>query len=231
MSKATKKILSFYKEHSKPIKHSLLFIGFVVVLVSLFICIINISLINNTKKQVYTLGQLENIDTEYDCILVLGCGIRADGSPTPRLNDRLTVALEAYNAGHSKVLFVTGDSEEDDYMETQAMKSFLMENGVTEDSIICDGYGLSTYESIWRAKNVYGFKNIVIVTQEYHLYRSLYIANKMGLNAIGINADLRKYSSQFKDNLRESLARVKDVIYTQMMPSPKFVEAWEELYE
>ena len=231
MSNVTKKISSFLRKQSRPIKELLIFIGFVVVLVSLFVCILNVSMINNTEKQIYNIDELNAIDSEYDCILVLGCGIRPDGSPTPRLKDRLTVALNTFNGGYSKLLFVTGDSKETDYMETESMKRFLIKNGVNEDNIICDGYGLSTYESIWRAKNIYGFKKILIVTQEYHLYRSLYIANKMGLTAIGINADLRTYSSQFKDNLRESLARIKDMIYTQMMPLPEFIEVWEEHYE
>lgn len=214
------------KLNSKPITKCLLFVGYLVTLGLIFLCIINVSIINNTRSYICDVSETLP-ENEYDCILVLGCGVRADGSPTPRLEDRLIVALDAYNKGHSGIIFLTGDSEEGDYTETVTMKNYLIENGVDEANIVCDGYGLSTYESIWRAKNVYGFDNILIVTQKYHLHRALYIAEKMNLSAIGFNADLRKYSSQLKDDLRESLARFKDMIYSQVMPIPKYTEKWE----
>lgn len=209
----------------------IIFVAYLVALVSLFVCIINIAIINNTNSSIYSIEECSSIIDEYDCILVLGCGIKEDGTPTPRLNDRLNASLEAYNSGLSKLILVSGDSENPDYCETISMKNFLIANGVDETKIISDGYGLSTYESIWRAKNLYGFEKILIVTQKYHLYRSLYIADKMGMEAIGISADIQQYSSQFKYDIREALARFKDMIFAEMLPLPNYTDIWEGSYE
>ena len=106
------------------------------------------------------------------------------------------------------------------------MKKFLLDKEISEEDIICDGYGLSTYESIWRAKNVYGYNKILIVSQKYHLYRAIYIANELGMTAYGIDGALTTYGKQPLYNLREYLARLKDVFYTEMRHNPKYIEKW-----
>jgi vancomycin permeability regulator SanA len=103
--------------------------------------------------------------------------------------------------------------------------------GVAEESIICDGYGLSTYESIWRAKNVYGYKRILIISQKYHLYRAIYIAQELGLEAYGLDAALQGYAKQPIYNLREYLARIKDMIYAELCPTPQYTQRWENFNE
>lgn len=217
---------AFLKNHTQHIKKSLAFIGFVCALTVLSVCILNISIVAKTDSHIYDIENIESLSGEYDCILVLGAGVRADGSPTPMLDDRLMTAIEAYKEGKSAVLFVSGDSEYEDYRETDTMKTVLLENGVPEENIICDGYGLSTYESMWRIKNVYGYEKVLVVTQRYHLHRALYIADKMGVEADGLDASLRSYGKQIIYSLREYIARTKDFYFTLTLPSPKYTEKW-----
>lgn len=222
---------NIFVKHKNGILKTLIIMGFLVALVFLFVLIVNINMVAMTKSNIYTLDEINQISNDYDCILILGCGITADGTPTPRLRDRVMAGLEAYNYGCSEIIFVTGDSKDSDYTETVTMKNTLIENAVNNENIICDGYGLSTYESIWRAKNVYGYNKILIVSQKYHLYRAIYIAEQLGLEAVGIDAALDTYSKQPYYSFREYLARVKDMIYSELQPLPKYTDKWEEIYE
>jgi vancomycin permeability regulator SanA len=97
-----------------------------------------------------------------------------------------------------------------DYNEVGVMKSLATELGVPSEDIFLDHEGYSTYESLYRAKYVFGAEKIVIITQEYHLHRALYIARELGLTAVGVSADLRPYRLQGRYNAREHLARFKD---------------------
>ena len=90
------------------------------------------------------------------------------------------------------------------------MKAYAIQNGVSEEDILTDGEGYSTYESVSRAKELYGIHKLVIVTQKYHLYRALYIANDMDMTALGADAALYTYAGQWYREIREMLARIKD---------------------
>lgn len=223
-----KNMLTKYKQ---PIFKSLVFIGYLVALIFLFTLIINISIVAQTKDRIYSVEELDLIDEKYDCILILGAGIRADGSASPMLRDRLLAGIEAHKHIESIPIFLSGDSENSDYCETVTMKSFLLDNDIDEDIIISDGYGLSTYESIWRAKHVYGYNRILIISQKYHLHRAMYIANELGIIADGVDGALTTYGKQPIYNLREYLARIKDMLYSEMNINPKYIEKWEENYE
>lgn len=158
-----------------------------------------------------------------DCIFVLGCGVKADGSPSDMLRDRLLTAIELYRQGVAPEIFLSGDGEKEDYNEIRVMKAFCLDQGVPETDIRTDPYGLSTYNSLYRA-GLYGIKRPVIVTQEYHLYRALYIAQSCGLEAVGVPSDLRRYRAQIYRDLREVLARCKDFYATQIWPLPAYTE-------
>ncbi len=225
------RITDCLNKHKKAFISSIVFICYIVMLVFLFVLIVNLNIVANTNDNIYSLNELIKVSDDYDCILILGAGVRADGSPTPMLNDRLTTGYESFVNGKSKVIFLSGDSENEDYTETVTMRSVLLAKDVDSSSIICDGYGLSTYESIWRAKNVYGYKKILIISQKYHLHRAIYIAHELGMTAYGIDAALQGYSKQPIYDTREYLARIKDLIYAEMRPSPTYTEKWEGFYE
>lgn len=170
-------------------------------------------------------GKIKNVEElcrTQDVILVLGCGIKANGEPSDMLEDRLKTGVELYFGGAAPKLLLSGDHEQEDYNEVAVMKQYCLEAGVPEDAILCDRYGLSTYDSIVRACTLFGVKRAVIVTQEYHLYRALYIAEKTGVEAVGVSADIRAYRLQWYRDLREVLARCKDYYTTQREVSPKY---------
>ena len=167
------------------------------------------------------------IDETYDVILVLGCGIKANGEPSDMLADRLKTGIALYEDGVAPKVFLSGDNQSYDYNEIAVMKRVCLEAGVPEDAIVCDRYGLSTYDSIVRAVDIYGLRSAVIVTQKYHLYRALYIAEKNDMEAIGVDADLRAYRLQMYRNLREVLARCKDFYMTQRQIAPSHTEYGE----
>lgn len=158
-----------------------------------------------------------------DCILVLGCGIRADGSPTPMLADRISRAVELYEAGWADKLLMSGDNSREDYNEVGTMKAVAMEMGVPEGDVVTDHAGFSTYDSLYRARDVFGADQVVIVTQDYHLSRALYLAEALDLEAWGVPADQRRYAGQTARDVREILARDKDFFSAVFQPEPKFL--------
>ena len=143
------------------------------------------------------------------------------------LYDRLCVGYKAFEEEKSNLILISGDSEYDHYTETVTMERVLKEMGIYDVQILSDGYGLSTYESLWRAKNVYGFDKVLIVTQKYHLHRAIYISEKLGIDAYGIDAALRGYGKQPIYSFREYFARIKDMIFSEIKPLPTYTEKWE----
>ena len=159
-------------------------------------------------------------DTPADCILVLGAGVRDDGSPSHMLEDRLLTGIDLYERGFSPVLLMSGDHGREEYDEVNAMKAFAEKHGVSSQVIFLDHAGFSTYESLYRAKEIFGAQRIVIVTQEYHLYRALYLADALGLEAWGVAAAPRNDAGQIGRSLREILARDKDFFTAILQPIP-----------
>ena len=174
-------------------------------------------------KQVSKNKILNNYEIkDVDAIVVLGAGVW-DNGPSPMLKDRLEKAIELYNSGVSKKIIMTGDHGRKDYDEVNAMKDYVVERGIPSSDVFMDHAGFSTYDSMYRAKYIFNAKKIVIVSQEYHLYRAIYIANKLGIEAYGIPAKKIKYSGQFNRDLREILARDKDFFKCIFKPKSKYL--------
>lgn len=180
---------------------------------------INLYVKSSTKQSIMSINDLNK---DYDAILVLGAGLR-NGKPSPVLKDRLDTAYEVYESGASNKIIVSGDHGTKTYDEVNVMKDYLTNKGVPSEDIFMDHAGFSTYDSLYRAKNVFLSEKIVIVTQEFHLYRSLYIAKKLNLDSAGVSATLRHYSGEIKFELREILARVKDFVKTIFKPKSKYI--------
>lgn len=161
---------------------------------------------------------------QYDTILVLGAGVYSNGDPTAMLRDRLDTSVEVFNSGKSPKILASGDHGRKNYNEVKAMKNYLIENDIDSKNIFMDHAGFSTYESIYRAKEIFKSKKILIVTQEYHLSRAIYCARKLGLEAYGISANKQDYIGMSKYKLREVAARFKDFIYVHILkPEPTFL--------
>ena len=180
----------------------------IVILIILIILGINLYVKNSTKKQIVDNNDYSNLN-DIDCIIVLGAGIWGD-KPSPMLEDRLLQAIELYKNNVSSKIIMSGDHGKHDYDEVNTMKDFAIEKGVPSENVFMDHAGFSSYESIYRAKEIFGAKKIVIVTQKYHLYRALYIAKSLDIEAYGIDATNINYKGQFLRNIRECLAIYKD---------------------
>ena len=175
----------------------------------------------SVQDQIISLSEAANLDA--DAILVLGALVRDSGKPSGVLEDRLITGIEAYQSGASDRLLMSGDHGQEDYDEVNAMKDYAIEQGIPADVIFMDHAGFSTYESLYRARDIFQVKTVLIVTQQYHLYRALYVARALGLNAYGIAADLREYSGMPRFEAREILARTKDFFYAMLQPLPTYL--------
>lgn len=172
-------------------------------------------------KRIVNESKVESLE-DVDCILVLGCYVRGD-RPSDMLSHRLDYGISLYKSGVAPKLLVSGDHGTVGYDEVNAMKQYAVDAGIPSTDVFMDHAGFSTYESIYRAKAVFGVDKVVIVTQRYHLYRALYIAEKLGLDAYGIASDVSTYYGQTARDLREILARVKDFGSVIFKPKPTYL--------
>ena len=183
----------------------------VLALLALSVLIVNRIVVNKSSKSEITDCKNEySISEKYDCIVVLGAGVKEDGTPSNMLEDRLRGAVEIYKLGVSEKIMLSGDFSGEHYDEVSAMVNYCLENGVPQDAIVRDEVGFSTFETMYNAVIENGYKKIIVVTQEYHLYRAIYIAQKLGAQADGFSTDYRSYFMQFKRDVREVFARYKD---------------------
>jgi vancomycin permeability regulator SanA len=173
----------------------------------------------------YFLTVEEASKENFDCVLVLGAGVWGDG-PSHLLEERLNKGVEVYNTGCTNRILMTGDHGREEYDEVNVMKNFAIEKGAVAEEVFMDHAGFSTYESMYRAKEVFQVKKVVIVTQKYHLYRAVYNARKLGIDAYGVPADGQYNFSlpvRAYNNIRESIARCKDFIWCIIKPEPTFL--------
>lgn len=176
----------------------------------------------SVKKDILTMNQAKDLK-DVDCILVLGAGVREDGTPSLMLNERLELGIALYQSGASQKLLMSGDHGRKDYDEVNTMKGYALSQGITSEDVFMDHAGFSTYESIYRAKEIFQAKKIIIVSQEYHLYRALYIADKFGIEAYGVAVKGEEYQGQTYREFREILARNKDFLSVIFRPKPTYL--------
>lgn len=158
-----------------------------------------------------------------DCILVLGCGLRPDGEPTQMLKDRLDMGIALYQSGAAPKLLMSGDHGRIQYDEVNRMKQYAIDRGVPSQDVFMDHAGFSTYESMYRARDVFRVQRALVVTQEYHLYRALYDGEQLGLEVWGVPARKVRYGGQRRRDIREILARNKDILYCLVRPEPTYL--------
>jgi len=140
--------------------------------------------------------------------LVLGAGLWADGSPTPVLYDRVATAAELYHAGVVKKLLMSGDNRFKWYNEPEEMRQLAIRLGVPDKDVVLDYAGRRTYDSCYRARAIFDVGQVVIVTQRFHLDRALYLCDALGIQAVGVVADRRVYSTPARQwwDVRETAA-------------------------
>ena len=195
----------------------------VAALVGIYALSINAYMVNSTEDKILTAEESANL-SDVDCILVLGAGVHGT-TLSHMLEDRVKTGITLYELGSAPKILMSGDHGQDDYDEVNAMKNYAKEKGVPSEDIFMDHAGFSTYESIYRARDIFGCKKIIIISQKYHLYRAIYVAEYLGLEAYGVDSQLRPYAADTNiyNTIREFLARNKEFIYVRLNPKPTYL--------
>lgn len=154
--------------------------------------------------------QSEADSYDADAIIVLGASVKADGEPSAILKDRLDTAIDLYKRGVAPRLIMSGDNSDSHYNEVMNMCNYAVSQGVDRDDIFCDHAGVNTYDSMYRARYVFQANRLVVVTNEYHLYRSMFLCKSFGMDARGVASDKGTYTDMAYYEQREFMARVKD---------------------
>lgn len=183
---------------------------------------INFYVKKSTNQNIISKEEASNLE-DVDCILILGAMVWDNDRPSHMLEDRLKHGIELYDIGASNRIIMSGDHGQKEYDEVNTMKQYAIDLGVPSEEIFMDHAGFSTYESIYRARDIFQADKIIIVSQEYHLYRALYIAEKLGLEAYGVPSNPREYVGQGRRDIREVLARVKDFFNVMIEPEPTYL--------
>jgi len=204
------------------LKKILMLTLWLILVIGISVLVINAVVKNAAKPYLINAEDAAEL-SDIDCIIVLGCHVKNNGEPSDMLTDRLKRGVELYYAGAAPKLLMSGDHGQHEYNEVDAMKKYALDAEVPSEDIFMDHAGFSTYDSIYRAKEIFEAEKVIVVTQEYHLYRALYIAQKLGLEAYGVTADYRSYIGQTTREIREILARAKDFVYVLLKIEPTFL--------
>lgn len=175
--------------------------------------------ITDTKDDFLQVEYQAMKDIGADCIVVLGAGLTDEETPSPMLKDRLDTGILLYQNGVAPKILLTGDNGTEEHNEIHVMLSYVKKAGIPEKDIFCDHAGFSTYDSMYRAKNIFEAESCIVVTQTYHEYRALHIAEKLNLFAKGVSADQERYGGQPVREIREVMARIKDFGKCMLKPA------------
>ncbi len=182
---------------------------------------INIYMIKSTKNNIINEKEFELLEN-VDAILVLGCKVNGN-YPSLMLEKRLDKGIYLYSKSNYKII-LSGDHGRDEYDEVNVMKNYLLESNIPSSDVFLDHAGFNTYDSIYRVKEVFNARKIVIVTQKYHLYRALYIAKHLGIEAYGVIAEDVPYKGiMLKNEIREILSRDKNFFKVIFKPKSKYL--------
>ncbi len=174
-----------------------------------------------TRNNIHTVKEVSTFQA--DAIVVLGASVRPDGSLSRILADRVDGAIALYQEGVAPKIIMSGDNGEQSYNECAAMKKYAVAYGVPSEDVFCDHAGFSTYETMYRARYVFGCQRVVVSTQTYHLYRAIYAGEGLGMTVAGVPTDLRTYDNQINYDIREVAARTKDFFKTLVKAPSTFV--------
>lgn len=223
-----------WKDRLKPGKLIKVFLAFLVI--GIFTCLgINGFVKALSGQRIVTLEELtaekdaerkagqKEASGQIDAVLVLGAQVKPDGSLSKMLKERLDTGISIYKAGLTDRMLMSGDHGREDYDEVNAMKNYAIEQGVPSECIFMDHAGFSTYESMYRAKEIFQAESLIVVTQKYHMYRALYDAKAMGIKAKGVTCDTRVYKGDKYRKFREMAARIKDAGITIAKPEPTYL--------
>lgn len=176
----------------------------------------------NYKSKGFIYNDITDVPKCYTAI-VLGAKVKKNGTPSDYLKDRLDMAIELYNNDKITRFLLSGDHGQTTYDEVNNMKAYLITHGINTENIFLDHAGFDTYNTMVRAKEIFQVEDAIIVTQEFHLARSVYIARSKGIKAYGIKADNRHYAALRSLKIREVFARVKAFMEVTINKKPKYL--------
>ncbi|HYE68520.1 MAG TPA: ElyC/SanA/YdcF family protein [Anaerovoracaceae bacterium] len=208
---------------AKRKKRKVIFISVLILLALALSAPVAISAYVKTSMDDYLITEEAALKIDADCILVLGAGLKADGTPNYMLQDRLDKGIELYKAGAAPKLLLSGDNGQEKYDEVNAMKEYTLNAGIPYEDIFLDHAGFSTYESMYRARDIFLVEKVIIITQRYHQYRALYTGRGLGIESYGVVSEPRTYAGQGYRDIREMLARNKDFLKMIIKPEPTYL--------
>jgi SanA protein len=183
---------------------------FTTILICIGIVAALVAILPQVVTRIYTLSRLYSVDQvpASPVAIVFGAGLRRDGTPSPILRDRINTAVNLYSAGKVQKLLMSGDNRFIEYNEPGSMRDYAISQGIPVDDIVLDYAGRRTYDTCYRAKHIFKIESAILVTQEFHLPRAIYVCNSLGLPAVGVSADARQYRplSRLYWGLRETAA-------------------------
>jgi SanA protein len=185
-----------------------------------FVVIVNLYIIKSTSEQIFY--EQKNLP-EKQVALLLGAKVYNNGNLSHIMQDRAETAIGIYNAGKVDKILISGDHGTISYDEVNTIKKYLLNKNVEREDIFTDHAGFDTYDSIYRARDIFRVDSMIIITQKFHLPRAIYIANSLGLESVGIVADKRQYLARAKNTIRENGARVKAFFNVLFRAKPKFL--------
>ena len=188
-------------------------------IIALFTAYANIVVYQAGRQEVYPLEKAP----QADAAIVLGAMVFQNGGLSDVLADRVDTGIELYKQGKVKKILMSGDHGQVTYDEVNAMRKYAIDHGVPEADVFMDHAGFATYDSMYRARDVFMVDNAIIVTHDFHLPRALFIAREMGIKASGVSSDKRQYRNIGYLYLREILARTKAVAQVSLGMKPKFL--------
>jgi SanA protein len=205
---------------SKRIKRLIILFSAALILGLVFVFGLSSHIRSSTADSIF--AKVEDVPSSYT-VIVLGASVRANGNLSPILKDRVESALQLYTEGKVKRFLLSGDNDTKEYNEPEAMKEYLIDRGVPQDHIFLDYAGFDTYSSMYRASAIFEVKEAVVVTQNFHLPRALYIARNLGLNYVGYVGDKHVYTHEGANKKRELLANVKAYLELTFKKKPTYL--------
>lgn len=190
-----------------------------------FIAGINFYVLDFSKTDYfYRVDTLE----ETDIWLVFWASVLKNETPSSILKDRIQVAFEAYKKWKINKIIVSGDNSKIHYNEPNVMKNYLINLWVKSQDIYPDYAWFDTYDSLYRARDLFKVKKIVLFTQDFHLKRAMYISKRLWLETYGVETNLQKYNWENYYSFREIFARIKAFLEVEILKSkPKYL--WDTI--
>lgn len=187
-----------------------------------FVTVCNIIVIASSNNKIISFDEAAKLE-DIDCIIVLGAFVREDGTLSTVLEERVSMGAELYKSGTTERILMSGDHSRKDYNEVGAMKDYAVSLSVSPDAIFTDHAGFDTYDTMYRAKEIFKAKKVIIVTQQFHISRAVFIAESLGLDAYGVACDSEHRYFNLITETREIIARTKYVFDAIFKPKPVYL--------